>query len=1342
MFVTPIKYSLAILMTAGLFFNLHAGEITIRQIPIAKELPSNTAYRMFQDKEGFVWLGTPNGFCRYDGYRMKSFRSEITNPTFSSNYITGGFAEDTLNHALWIGTEKGVLILDKYTHKITLLDTALLGESPIRQILYADNAMWVSSDHGLYHYNTDKTLRKKYLNDASGIHIDNRGTVRATSRGKGIYYLEKATDTFIPYPAIGSNNNPHTIFQDNADRFWICTWGDGFYRFYPDRRGQDMYERIDMTDDKNLSRGTYYDVEQDNVNGYLWIFSYAGVSVIKPKTNSIAPVNESATKINNYTTIFSDIMKDREGNLWLGTYNQGVLLVNPALSTVTNFDLQSIKTETGYIPNVVRTIFEDKEGEIWFMQSRLGLYLFDPKRQKTQKADISNISEINAICNNPATDEIWVAADHIPCIYRLRKSKGKVYLTGTIDLRTVFADNAEIVQFLCEDRNGAVWIATNNALFSWKHGNWQLVKDDLENITCIAEDSYGAIWIGTAKNGLWQITSDGDKTNSRNYNTNTSRIAGNNISCISADANGQLWFCVNEKQLYIYDITKQEFTDYTHKANVNNLVIFNVIAGDNGHIWISSDKQVVEFNPLTGASIQYDTQNDLIVTSLNKNSIAKTGKGSVVFGGNNGLCIFTPSPKLDKSCKETKTIITDVKINGKSFYQRDLNRKNLDWQKELILLSHETNLEIDFSSFDYLNPGKTRYAYKLENVDNHWINTESGRSFAVYNQLRKGKYTFLVKSTGENQLWSDEITRLVIIKKPAFYETAWAYSGYAIILLLILFAGLQFYTGRIKLRNELRIAQIDKEKSEELIQTKLRFFTNIGHEFRTPLTLVMTPLSTLIRQLTDENLKQKLASIYRNAEEMLGLINQLLDFRKLEMGGEKLKLSCNDFVKFAEYVYSAFKDVATNKSIHFTFESEVRQLFMGFDKSKVQKIINNLYSNALKFTSEEGYIATTIRLVQENGREFVCLGVEDSGCGIPVKEQLTIFERFYQSENNDLDRTGSGIGLHLVKEYVELHGGQITLSSKVGQGSVFSVLIPTDLQISDTSPECDDAINSNTANVLQINLNQEHKRLLVVEDNLELLHFLAEQLSGKFNVLQAANGKEGAEIALKKLPDLIVSDLMMPVLNGLEMCRRLKTDIRTSHIPIILLTARLSDESKIESYKAGADSYIAKPFTFEVLLACIEMLIEQQEKRRKLFHKTVEITPSRITATSLDEELIKKALSAVEKNMDNSGYSVEELASECALSHRQLSRKFQSIIGLSPSEFIRSVRLKRAAQLLKDTQYHISEISDRVGFSTIKYFNLNFKEEFGVTPTQYRKGDMKRACKTCTKEHEHDASSI
>jgi signal transduction histidine kinase/DNA-binding response OmpR family regulator/ligand-binding sensor domain-containing protein len=1318
MLFNRIKYVSAILLACN--FNLHAGDITVRRIPVSEQLPSNTVYRTFQDSEGYIWLGTTNGFCRYDGYEMKSFRSEVSSPIFPSNFITGGFAEDTLNHTLWTGTEKGVLILDKRTSAINVLASNLPDEAPVRQILCDAGAMWVCSDFGLYLYNTDRTLKKKYLSGANSIHIDDRGTIRVTVWRGGLYYLDRTTDTFVPYPKIGQNNNPHKIFQDNTGRFWICTWGDGLYRFYPDKRESEMYERIDMSNDKSPDFGIFFDIEQDDVNGYLWALSFAGVKVFNPENNGLTPVNDPTTAINDQTNLFADIMKDRDGNLWIGTDEQGVIVVNPNRPAITNYPLHFIKTQTEYTPDI-RKVFEDSDGELWIRQNRLGIYLFNPETSKIRESDIPEIIHVTSICNYSAQNEIWIATEYVPNIYRLRKSNGKIALTGIMDMSAV-GGNTQTVHFLHEDRNGDVWAATNNALLLWKHDKWQIVNDNCGAVTGITEDSTGDIWLSDADRGLWQVTQDGNRINCRNHSTNTCPIPGNHISSISADAGGLLWFCINERLLYGYNIADGRFTDYTWEANIDKHVILNVIADDNGHVWLSTNKQVTKFNPVTGASIQYDSRNGMTVGPLNKNTVAKRRNGSIAFGGNRGLCILNASDQPDMPCKQATTVITDIKINDKPISQRKSKRQKNDRQKELVLYPNEMNLEIDFSSFNYLNPEKTRYACKLEGVDEQWIYVGSNRNFAVYNQLQKGKYTFLVKSTDANQIWSDKITRLVITKKPAFYETGWAYAGYIGFLLLLLHLGLRFYVGRIKLRNELQIVQIDRKKSEELIQTKLCFFTNIGHEFRTPLTLIITPLSTMIHQITDENLKQRLIFIYRNAEDLLRLINQLLDFRKLEMGGEKLKLSCEDFVKFAEYVYLAFKDVATNKSILFTFESEVRPLYMSFDKSKVRKIINNLYSNALKFTPEGGYIATSIRLVQENGQEYICLEVADSGCGIPDREQEAIFKRFYQSENNDPDKTGSGIGLHLTKEYVELHGGQISVRSKPGEGSVFSVFVPVDLQVAGNSANIAATNDSESPqSEMATNNRTERRTLLIVEDNAELRHFLAEQFGSRFNVLQAADGKEGLSVALKKFPDLIVSDLIMPVMNGLDMCRRLKNDIQTSHIPIILLTAKLSDETKIETYKSGADSYIAKPFNFDVLLIRIEILIEQQEKRKKLFHKTIEITPSSITTTSLDEEFVKKALQLTDRNIHNIGYSVNQFSSDMALSRTQLYRKLESIMGLSPNEFINSVRLKRATQLLNDSGYTVSEISDRCGYNTIRTFNRLFKDEFGVTPTDYRK---------------------
>ncbi|MDR0371844.1 MAG: helix-turn-helix domain-containing protein [Prevotellaceae bacterium] len=1316
------KFIPIVFAAVSAFFNLYAGDITIRQIPVAKQLPSNTGYRMFQDREGFVWVGTTDGFCRYDGYEMKSFRSEITNPSFPSNYITGGFAEDTLNNCIWIGTDKGVLIMDKETERLTLPDRALLGNTRINQLLCAGDDVWVCADDGLFLYGLDGVLKKKYLNNnVNSIHVDRRGTIRVTIWNGGLYRLNKATDRFIPYPGIGEKNNPHKIFQDKGGCLWVCTWGDGLYRFYPDRQGEDMYEQIKFRDNRKNDHGIFFDIEQDD-NGYFWTLSYAGVSVFKPEGRSGTLVDSRAEKINHITSLFSSIMKDRDKNLWLGTFNQGLILINPNSSTVINCDLEAIKTQTGYLPNIL-TICEDKDGELWLKQGRIGMYLYDRESRRVRKPDVfTGVDVGNAICNCSASDEIWVATDYVPHICRFRKSKGEAVRLETIDLQAFFAENAKVVQFLHEDRKGGMWVATPNLLFWYRQNRWQAVDCDFGTITGMTEDSCGTIWLSTAGNGLWQIVPEGDQPKLKNYTTDGCPIAGNHTSCVSADADGRVWFCVNEKQIYCYDVAKQAFTDYTQKTNSDGLIVFNIIAVDKTHIWISSDKQVLEFNPLIGSSIQYDIQHDLVPTSLHRNSVAQLHDGAVVFGGNKGFCILRSSPKLNLPDKKTKTVISDIKVNGNSVYHRDADRPHRRRQQEFVLMHNETNLEINFSSFNYPDPGKTKYAYKMEGVDGQWIYPESGRNFAVYNQLRKGKYTFLVKTTESNHLWSNEITRLVIIKKPKPYETSWAYAGYILVVLLIVYAIVRFYTNRLKLRNELHLIRMDKEKSEELIQTKLRFFTNIGHEFRTPLTLIMTPLNIIIRKLTDENLKQKLSAIYRNAEDLLGLINQLLDFRKLEMGGEKLKPTCDDFVKFAKYVHLAFYDLAKNKSIAFTFESDVKQCFLSFDKSKVRKVMNNLYSNALKYTPEDGFIGTTVRLEKRGGREYIRLDVADSGTGIPEKELQSVFERFYQSEKNAIDKTGSGIGLHLAKEYIELHNGRITVDSKIGEGSVFSVLIPTDLQPSG----CGDTDTAATLHPMlqqeasESDDRQEKRTVLIVEDNTELRHFLAEQFEEQFDILQAGNGKQGMKIALKKCPDLIVSDLAMPLMDGLEMCHCLKNDIQTSHIPIILLTAHLSDDAKIGTYKAGADSYIAKPFNFDVLQARIEMLIEQQEKRKKLFHKTIEITPSSITTTSIDEELIKNALIAVEESIDNSAFSVDELSLALGISRRQLSRKFRSVIGLSPVAFIRSVRMKRAAQLLADSQCNISEVAYMVGYGTVKYFNQHFKEEFGLTPSQYR----------------------
>lgn len=1307
------KYNIiSIVILTILSIRIEAQQISLNQVPFFQPLPSSTIYKIFQDSKGFMWFATPEGLCRYDGYRIVTFKSDHNNPSLLTDNDITALAED--DDKLWIGTKKGINILDKKNYIIRHLEENVIDNSEIKFIyVTSDKSVWIGTTQGLFKYKDDLPVKKVLTIGTSDFFEDKNGNIWLATWGQGLYKYKVKSDSFEKYPKIGANDTPCKIFQDEKGQMWICTWGDGLFLFNPEKKGDEIYRRLQIKHPvKGFAENVFYSIVQDDKYKYIWALSYNGFYVFRYGENGeLQPVDLSYLFAKSNNT-FSEVIKGRDGNLWIATFDEGIITINFDKPIVENLAFPELKIQTGFSPRIGAVYVSPDE--IWFWQIRYGLGIYNLKEDRTAFYTDLNCSFIYSFRSYPG--EMWLAG--YTDVVRIARDGKKLGNKQPVPFDGV-ADPGWVSK-MYEDRSGNIWCGTDRYLFVKLAGNEHFSKTSspITNISDITEDLLGNLWVSSFTDGIYRISGAVRKSVKL---FGREQLASNHIVAICADKKGNIWIGTKEGCLLQYNIVGNKMMDITNPVNSSNKQILNIMEDNTGNIWFSTTDKITVYNPDNGAFHNFTTTDGLQVNSFIKNACFKDAAGKIYFGGNKGICAFNPEIVFQKLHPTNKPLVTDVKIDNKSVFHDNANAQFDIARKYLELSPNDRNIEINFSTLDYANSQKIHYAYKMEGWDEGWIYAQPDRQFAIYNRLDKGTYRLLIKVTDENHIWQDETLALTIYRSPAFYETWWAYLIYICAVASLIFYAYLRAKNRLKLQNSLKMAQMEKETQEELIQTKLRFFTNIGHEFRTPLTLIMTPLSTLIHQLTDENLKQKLSSIYRNAEDMLGLINQLLDFRKLEMGGEKLKLQCDDFVKFTRYIYLTFKDVAENKSILFTWQSDVKELYMAFDKSKVRKIINNLYSNALKFTPEGGNITTAISIVQEKEREFVRLDIEDTGCGISDKEQSTIFERFYQSKSNSFDGVGSGIGLHMVKEYVSLHGGKISVSSKVGEGSLFSVYIPVDLSVPESENEvAEEHEPTSLPSSGQAN-SKEKKTLLVVEDNAELRHFLVEQLDQKgFNVLQAPDGKQGEEIALKKLPDLIVSDLMMPVQNGLEMCQKLKNNINTSHIPLILLTAKLSDETKIESYKAGADSYISKPFSFEVLDTRIEMLVEQQEKRRKLFHKTIEITPSSITTTSLDENLIRKALLSVEKNMDNSEYSVDGLALDLAVSRQQLHRKFHSIIGLSPSEFIRSVRLKRAAQLLKDSQYNISEISYMVGFNTIKYFNQHFKEEFGVPPTQYR----------------------
>lgn len=729
--------------------------------------------------------------------------------------------------------------------------------------------------------------------------------------------------------------------------------------------------------------------------------------------------------------------------------------------------------------------------------------------------------------------------------------------------------------------------------------------------------------------------------------------------------------------------------------------------------------------------MEYPYGGGLTAGRVTENAIFMDNDGDIYIGAYNGVMSFNPMSLVSKKDSLANgPLITGISLFGKQITpaQRINDRQIV---KSSILNGEEVKFDYDqnfinirFSSLDYISGPYKHYKYRLIGVDPDWVElTSEDEPQAVYTSIPPGTYTFEVMASGIDGVWTTVPARMKIVIEPPFWKTWWAYMIYAVLGVLLLVIGIKIYISyknrKIKEENELR----ELMQREELNQMKFQFFTNISHEFRTPLALIMTPLSHILKNETlTLELKNKLSKIYNNAENLLGQVNRLLDFRKLEMGGEKLNLSRCRIVQFVSLLIASFDNISESRNIQLKLDSIIPEdTDIYLDSHKLKHILTNLYSNAIKFTPEGGCITTMLSFDEIDKRKYLRISVKDTGIGIAEKDITNIFNRFYQANSSSDNPSGSGIGLHLVREYVKLHEGNISVESELGKGTTFSFIIPLDLTSTANEPiaDTDNSIPADEHN-REASADDKRPTVLIAEDNKEFRDFLSEYLSGEYNVVTTADGVDALNQTKKVHPDLIVTDLMMPRMDGIELITKLKQDISTSHIPVILLTAKASDESRIESYKVGADSYISKPFNYDVLQARIRTLMQQAERRKSQFRKDVDIEPSAVTITSIDEKLLQKALETVEKNIDNTSFSAVQLGEALGLSRSQLYRKFESVTGMSPADFILRMRLKRAAQLLRDTKLNVSEIADMTGFNSIKYFNKHFKEEFNQTPTEYR----------------------
>lgn len=1321
------------------------------KFPYNDKLPSNSVKKIYNDKEGYMWFGTKDGLCRFDGYRTKIFRSSyINHRKLSSNNIQC-IAEDNHN-CLWIGTTEGIDILDKSNYTITPYNNSMIGRD-VNDLLVdkADN-IWVATnsrgviriDHKkrshIYQHNAK--LGSIPTNRVSTIYQDTQGRVWIMFWKGGIALYQPDRDNFKTFPPIGNTNNPIRMLEDRNHNYWICTWGDGMFSMDLNNIAGKLFTPVSFTKNGKPAKMSdiIYSIVQDSKMGYLWIISFSGLDMLEKKDSHTLNIQDSESLFNEPNNkLFHDLIVDRRGDLWLGSVGDGIYKLNYSKSTFQYNSLVSLTKKIGYSPNVYRTC-ETTNGRVYLVLDRLGLFTLDLRTgilTQSSNPSFHGTQNIKVICHIKSKHEIWITKEEGNDIYIAKdQSNGNLNILKSI---VIDRANHSSVNNLLEDSHGNVWIGFNQGVYKRSaSGKVSLINSKIANVTCIAEDRRGNIWIGTEKQGVFKIQLD---INTKrfihivNFSEKSGNLQSNSIQSVCCGKKGSIYIGAREGSLYFYNENNNRMIDISDKYGITEDAIQDIVEDNYGLLWISTVKKIIRYNPNNHVSTYYTASDGVLVSSFSKNTGIKLHNGNILFGGNKGLCLFLPFATSKQSTTVSRVTITNIDVNNQSIFDRT-KKSHFDSQSnKLTLQPDDDNISLEFSALNYSSAEKIQYAYRLIGIDKDWVYLSNDRRYVNYANLPAGQYRFEVKATNENGQWVNQISSLTIIKKSPFYQTWWAYVLYLVIIGGSIYFVLKNISHRIRLRNELKISHIEKEKSEELAQIKLRYFTNISHELLTPLTIIMLLIENLQKKNSSDSSQFEIMK--DNIIRLKRLIQQILVFRKTESGNMKLKIRQNDVVAFINNIcQSNFQPLINEKEINFSIDAEYENYIAYFDPDKLDKVIYNLLSNAFKHTPKKGSIAVKIIFVTRNSDVFMRLSVADTGDGIAEQDIPHIFKRFYISSTSDQSQS-HGIGLALTHDLLQIHKGSVEVKSQLGEGAVFTVEIPITLGYYSKGDLWTEELETNE--VLEIfenspiEVNKEilvdpdvkHDfTILVVEDNQELKNLIVDYFSNGYNVLNADNGVDAMKIVTENEIDLVISDVMMPEMDGLTLCKILKNDVTTSHIDVLMLTAKNSTEDRIDCYNSGADAYIAKPFEMAVLNARTRNLMQRRMKKTSDFKNNKNINISAMEYGSIDELFLNQAVLKVEERLSDYTFDFDQFALDMLTSKSTLYRKLKSLTDLSPVEFIRNIRLKHAARMLANNTGNISDIAFAVGFSDPKNFSKSFKIEFGFTPSEYQKSKM------------------
>ncbi|MBC8190766.1 MAG: response regulator [Candidatus Marinimicrobia bacterium] len=1326
-----------------------------------------SVWNIYQDSYGFMWFGTAAGLNKYDGYNVTVYKHDPEDyTTLSSNFISVVFEDKS--GILWIGTGGGGL--NKYNREYDSFSQYLYDPKDNKSIssnsifsIYEDREqiLWIGVENGVL----NKFDRKE--EKFTRFEVDN------SNIGLSIY-------NFI-----------NSICEDKTGNLWIGTNLTGLKKF-DTKQEKFIHYKHNPEDVNSLSDNSVWSLQVDRA-GDLWIGTKTGgLNRFNHESNSFRLFrHHSDDSISISDDAVLAILEDKSGILWLGTEHGGLNRYNPkndAFAVYRNESTNPFSIQD----NTIWSLFEDRFGVIWIGTQFAGINKFDREKKGFLhfNSEPGNPNSLSSNAMGPIIEdrmgEAWIGT-----YYGLNNYDpvSKMFTRYFHQPNDPFSLSSSSVTSIHEDNSGTLWIGTFDGGLNWYNrelDNFSHYSNDPNDstsisgtsITSILEDSYGQLWVG----GSFGLDRLDKKTGSFTHCLNNQAVWR-----IYEDRENELW--ISTGRIYKFDRDLDSFQEYLYGSEENNQFsnhtvltigaskkesgilwlgtsngiirldknknkskhyskknsellcgdVYGLVEDKQGNLWLSTNTGIIYFDPTSGKAKNFDIDDGLQGKLYNEAAYFQNKRGEIYFGGMNGLNLFHPDSLVDNPYGPEISFI-EFKINNASVAigADSPLKQHISVTKDIVLSYDQTDIEIEFAALHYSYSSKNQYAYQLNNYDKDWRYVGTDRT-ANYTNLDPGEYTFIVKAANNDGVWNEEGIGLNIEVLPPWWETRFAYTIYFLLITSIIYVIWRFQMSKVQLKHQVELEHLEAERYHEMDQLKSRFFTNISHEFRTPLTLILGPIGKLLSRVEDEDHLRELNLMQRHAKRLLELVTQLLDLSKLDAKQMKVQVSQRNIVPLMKGLVLSFSSLAESRQITLNFSSDHEAILTYVNPDTMAKIINNLVSNAFKFTEPGDSIQ--VHITSKNKSDLSAEGeavitVKDTGVGFPVEHNAKVFDRFYQVDDSATrEQEGTGIGLALTRELVELSKGKISVESELGVGTIFTLSFP----LGKAHLSSDEIVNSDVVETEGVEeqqsqteepmsmdqlahvSNQSLPKVLIVEDNDDLRRYIRSFLNDNYQCQEAENGQEGLEIVLDKMPDLIVSDIMMPKMDGIEFCKRIKGDEYSSHIPVILLTAKADVQSKLEGLETGADDYLTKPFEADELLVRIKNLINQRRRLWEHFKHEIDFKSSDLTTNFVDEQFLNRVIAVIEKHLNNPDFNVEQCSQAMGTSRQHLYRKLKALTNHTPRGFIRSIRLKRAAQLLINNKASVSEVAVQVGFFNPSNFSKSFRQQFGLSPSAYLK---------------------